>query len=163
MTNKNKTTWDIVNKETHRKAHSSNIQHLNTDGITIDNPQLIAETFNNRFTSVAENVRTTNSNTYVQNTNDPDATDNNTYPENVEEMNQFRYATFQSTPPTIEIEHMLKTHKPKNSYGYDGISTKLLKITASVISSPLNYTSNKVLTKGIFPDRFKYSTIKPLN
>jgi hypothetical protein len=24
-TNKNKTTWDIVNKETHRKAHSTNI------------------------------------------------------------------------------------------------------------------------------------------
>jgi hypothetical protein len=43
--NKNKTTWDIVNKETHRKAHSTNIKHLNTDGITTDNPQLIAETF----------------------------------------------------------------------------------------------------------------------
>jgi hypothetical protein len=66
-TNKNKTTWDIVNKETHSKAHSTNIQHLNTDGITTDNPQLIAETFNNHFTSVAGNVRTTNSNTYTQN------------------------------------------------------------------------------------------------
>jgi hypothetical protein len=49
----------------------------------------------------------------------------------------------------------------KNSYGYDEISTKLLKITASIISSPLNYIHNKVLTEGIFPDRLKYSTIKP--
>jgi hypothetical protein len=54
------------------------------------------------------------------------------------------------------------TLKPKNSYGYDKISTKLLKITAPFISSPLNYTCNKVITKGIFPDRLKYSVIKPL-
>jgi hypothetical protein len=66
----------MVNKETHRKAHSTNIQHLNTDGITTNYPQIIAETFNNHFTSVAENVRTTNRNTYIQNTNAPDATDN---------------------------------------------------------------------------------------
>jgi hypothetical protein len=72
-TNNNKTTWDTVNKETHRKAHSTNIQRLNTDGITTDNPQLIAETFNNHFTSVAENIRTTNRNTYIQNTNATDA------------------------------------------------------------------------------------------
>jgi hypothetical protein len=78
-------------------------------------------------------------------------------------MDQLRYATFQSKPTTTtEIEHILKTLKPKNSYGYDEISTKLLKITAPIVSSPLNYICNKVLTKGIFPDRLKYSTIKPL-
>jgi len=27
-TNKNKTTWDIVNKETHRKTHNTNINPL---------------------------------------------------------------------------------------------------------------------------------------
>jgi hypothetical protein len=47
-------------------------------------------------------------------------------------------------------------------YGYDEISTKLFKLTAPFISSPLNYTCNEVLTKGIFPDRLKYSVIKPL-
>jgi hypothetical protein len=95
--------------------------------------------------------------------NAPGATDNDTYPEDVEEMDQLRYAIFQSTPTTTtEIEHLLKTLKPNNSYGYDEISNKLLKITAPVISSPLNYICNKVLTKGIFPDRLKYSTIKPL-
>jgi len=35
-TNKNKTTWDIVNKETHRRTHSTNTKFLNIDGITTD-------------------------------------------------------------------------------------------------------------------------------
>jgi Notch-like protein len=37
-----------------------------------------------------------------------------------------------------------------------------LKITAPFVSSPLSYICNKVITKGIFPDRLKYSVIKPL-
>jgi hypothetical protein len=51
--------------------------------------------------------------------------------------------------------------KSKDSHGYDEISTKLLKISSPLISSPPNYICNKVLTKGIFPDRLKFSTIKP--
>jgi hypothetical protein len=55
----------------------------------------------------------TNRNTYIQNT---DAPDNETYPENIKEINQLRYATFQSTPTTTtETEHILKSLKPKNS------------------------------------------------
>jgi hypothetical protein len=42
-TNKNKTTRDIVNKETHRKMHNTNIKFLKIDGITTDNQQLIAD------------------------------------------------------------------------------------------------------------------------
>jgi len=38
------------------------------------------------------------------------------------------YTTFQSKPTTTtEIENIIKTLKPKNAYGYDEISTKLLK------------------------------------
>jgi len=78
-------------------------------------------------------------------------------------MRKLRHTPFQSKPTTTtEIENIVKTLKPKNSYGYNEISTKLLKITASFISLPLNYTCNKVLTKGIFPDRLKCSIIKPL-
>jgi hypothetical protein len=81
----------------------------------------------------------------------------------VKEVNKLRYTTFQCKPiTTTEIENIIKTLKPKNSYGYDEISTKLLKITAPFISSPLNYICNKVLTKGIFADKLKYSIIKPL-
>jgi len=78
-------------------------------------------------------------------------------------MGKLRYTTFQSKPTTTsEIENIIETLKPKNSYGHDEISNKLLKITAPFISSPLNYIYNKVITKGIFPDILKYSIIKPL-
>jgi hypothetical protein len=81
----------------------------------------------------------------------------------VKEVNKLRYTTFQSNPiTTTEIENIIKTLKPKTSYGYNEISTKLLKITVLFISSPINYICNKVITKSIFPDRLNYSIIKPL-
>jgi hypothetical protein len=61
-----------------------------------------------------------------------------------------------------EVEKIIKSLKIKNSSGYDGISTKLLKISSSFISSPLTYICNKSLSSGIFPDRLKYAVIKPL-
>jgi hypothetical protein len=84
--------------------------------------------------------------THIKNTNTQDNANNNTYTENVKEMGKLRYATFQSKPTTTtEIENIIKTLKPKNSYGYDEISTKLLKKNFPFISSSLNYICNEVL------------------
>ena len=64
---------------------------------------------------------------------------------------------------TKETERIIKSLKTKNSYGYDEISTKVLKISCPFISSPINYICNKMLFWGVFPDRLKYATIKPLH
>jgi len=64
---------------------------------------------------------------------------------------------------TKEVERITKSLKTKNSYGYDEISTEILKISCPFISSPINYICNKMLFWGVFPDRLKYSTIKPLH
>jgi len=48
----------------------------------------------------------------------------------------------------------------KNSYGYDEISTKVLKISAPLISYPVCYICNKSMRSGIFPARLKYATVK---
>jgi len=127
------------------------------------NQQLIAETFNTYFASIAENIKTTERNAYMQNKIILDTTNIDTSSQFVKEVNKLRYTTFQSKPTTTtEIETIIKTLKSKNSYGYDEFSTELLKITAPFISSPLNYICNKVITKGIFPDRLNYSIIKSL-
>jgi hypothetical protein len=63
---------------------------------------------------------------------------------------------------TKELENIIKPLKLKNSSGYDGISTKILKLSSLIISSPLTYICNKSIAQGIFPDRLKYSEIKPL-
>jgi len=52
--------------------------------------------------------------------------------------------------------------KSEDSHGHDEISTKFLKISFPLISSSQNYICNKVLIKGISPDRLKISIIKPL-
>ena len=56
----------------------------------------------------------------------------------------------------------IKSLKLNNSHEYDEISTKLLKISSPFIISTLAHTCNKSLSSGIFPDRLKYSEIKPL-
>jgi len=58
-----------------------------------------------------------------------------------------------------KINHSLKV---KNSHGYDDISTKILKSSAPYILSPLTYIFHKVLSTGTFPDRLKFSEVKPL-
>jgi hypothetical protein len=64
---------------------------------------------------------------------------------------------------TEETERIIKSLKTKNSYGYDEIFKKILKINCPFISSPINYTCNKMLFWGVFLDRLKYATIKPLH
>ena len=64
---------------------------------------------------------------------------------------------------TGEIERIIKSLKTKNSYGYDEISTKILKISCPFISSPINYICNKMLFWGVFPERLKYTIIKPIH
>jgi hypothetical protein len=63
---------------------------------------------------------------------------------------------------TKEIENIIRSLKAKGSHGCDGITTKILKISAPFISSPLSYIFNKSMLSGIFPTRLKYATIKPI-
>jgi hypothetical protein len=63
---------------------------------------------------------------------------------------------------TKEIEEIIRSLKTKYSHGYDEIPTKILKWTATFISSPLAYICNKALSSGIFPTRLKFSVVKPV-
>jgi len=52
--------------------------------------------------------------------------------------------------------------KTKESSGYDEISTKILKISAPFISSPLSYICNKSILSGTVPTQLKYAVVKTL-
>ena len=58
---------------------------------------------------------------------------------------------------TNEIEKIIKELKSKQSYGYDEITTEILKMSSPFIVSPLTYICNRMLSTGIFPDRLKFS------
>ena len=61
-----------------------------------------------------------------------------------------------------EIEKIISSLQSENSYGYDDISMKILKINAPFISCALNYICNKSVSPGIFALPLKYSIMKPL-
>ena len=63
---------------------------------------------------------------------------------------------------TYEINNIIQSLKPKDSYRYDEISSRILKISASFILSPLTHIFNKTLRTGICPERMKYSVVKSL-
>jgi len=50
----------------------------------------------------------------------------------------------------------------KNFHGFNKIFNKLLKISATYICSPITYICNKSILSGIFPDRLRFSIIKPI-
>jgi hypothetical protein len=68
---------------------------------------------------------------------------------------------FNSTS-TKEIERIIKSIKVKNSRGENGITTKMLKVNAPYVSSPLNYIYNKSIRPATFPTCLKHSIVKPL-
>ena len=90
---------------------------------------------------------------------------------NMDRHNHFMEQAFSETytsmqhkcTTTKEIEQIINFLKTKHSYGYDEISTKILKINSPYISSPINYICNEMLFWDVFPDRLKYAIIKPIH
>ena len=63
---------------------------------------------------------------------------------------------------THEIRKIIKALKSKNSFEYDEITSRIIKVSAPFINSPLTYICNAALSSGIFPDRLKYAIVKPI-
>jgi Notch-like protein len=155
--NKNKTIWDIVKLETNKTGNTVKATTLNIDGTSVTKHQEIAYELNKYFLSIARNINT------KQN-------DLNFYKLDNTTPLHYLLQSFKTHFPNInlkfisskEVENIIKSLKPKNSSGYDGISTKLLKISSSFISSPLTHICNKSISLGIFPDHMKYPVVKPL-
>jgi len=158
--NKVKTTWVIINKESGRNKKRSEIQALNVEGRKITDQQTIAENFNEYFVAITENVQRQSKNNIINDDN-----------HSMDSYTHFMEQAFTKPYPrmeckcttTKEIEQIIKFLETKNSYGYDEISTMILKISGPFISSPLNYICNKILFWGVFGDSLKYAVIKPLH
>jgi hypothetical protein len=119
--------------------------------------QDIADALNTYFSSIIDKISINNIN-------------NKTDRDNFLTFHHYLEQNYSYPPPplviktfsTKEITSIIKSLKTKNSYGYDEISTKVLKISATYICSPLTYICNKSILSGKFPDRMKFSTVKPI-
>ena len=155
--NKSRTLWNIVKSQTGKKIIKDEVSILDTNGAIIHNKQKIANSFNDYFSTIAENLlQPYHAGSRMKQTN---LTLKRDLPNNIRKPYpniKYKYTS------TQEIEKIIKSLKSKNAHGYDGVSTRILKWSAPYISSPLTYIFNKALEKGVYPIRLKYSTTVPI-
>jgi len=129
--NKPKTTWNIVKTITNNKNTINDISTMNIRDILSSNPLAIANALNTYFSSAAENLLIKNfSGKNTINNNDPISYS----------WQNFRQSssTIQlSNTTTYEIGKIIHSLKHKNSYGYDEIPSRILKVSAPYVLSPL--------------------------
>jgi hypothetical protein len=155
--NKTKTTWNIVKTITNNKNTINNITLMNINN-KLSNPLTIADAFNTYFSSAAENLLIKNFSGKTNNNN------NNIDPLTYLRQNfsqSFSLIKFNNTT-THGIGKIIHSIKCKDSSGYDEISSKILKTSTPYVLSPLTFIFNKILSTGVFPERFKFSEVKPL-
>jgi hypothetical protein len=123
------TIWNIVNHLAGKNKVLNEIYTIKDEDCVIEDQYKISQLFNEYFLTTAEKLNTIKSNK----------------PQIVPMNNLLQ--TFSKPIPkiivknitTTEIEKIIKCLKPSNSHGYDKISTKILKYSFHMISSPLTY------------------------
>ena len=133
--NRTKTTWTIFNELLGRKLFSNIIQKLTVDGTHLTNQQCIAEGLNKYFTSIVDVINSTKLPTPSDNTSQL-----YTYLR-LDKSTPYPPMVFKSFS-TNEIISIIKSLKTKNSFGYDELGPRILKISANYISSPLTHICN---------------------
>lgn len=141
-----KKTWSIINKNL-KSSNCRPTHEFEIDGITVTDPDSIANKFNEYFvnigTSLAEQIHSTNC-----------FTDYLPIPTN----SRFEFKRVKED----DILNIINKLKNKSSYGHDCISNKLLKLAKDHIIKPLTLIINQSLRTGIFPGDLKISKVKPL-
>jgi hypothetical protein len=159
-TNRIRTTWKILNRETHKKVKKDCVQTICIDGRNTNNLYNIVEAFNSYFKKTADNIH----NKMKANSKPVSLTDNG------EDYMAYMDKAFGSPFPkiqiskttSVEIERIIKSLKSSCTYGYDEISNYILKACKTFISAPLSYSCNRILFEVVFPDGLKYAIIIPV-
>lgn len=145
-----KNTWSVLNNLIGKHNNKSTM----SDRFEIDNKKLINDPkyISNEFCKYFSEV----GNKFASKIPNP-KTPYNHY------LNQRNYSSFFMTPTDPEeIHKTIISLKPKNSSGYDNISSKLLKNIVLSIKYPLCIIVNKSLETGKVPNSLKLAKIIPI-
>jgi hypothetical protein len=144
-------TWNIINNVIGRGQNSYPMNPFLNVGHEETSCNVAVQALNDYFLNVTENLKTQ---TYTRNS-----------PTLLSQKHQQRdFFPMQHIPVTEgEVKSIIKSLKSKNSYDYDGISPKVLKLCGVLIGKPLAYICSKSIATGTFPERLKYATVVPLH
>ena len=121
--------------------------------IDVTDPIDIAQTFNQLFSTIAD--------TYV-------SCDNHEQQHNFQTLDEHvRSKLARNTKFVIpDVTHECVLHKlstqPNSATGADGISVKLMTISASHIAAPLTWIINLSLRTGVMPATWKHARVSPI-
>ena len=138
-------TWQLINDVMGRdkKDATSDVFIINREEIS--DPKIIANHFNDFFLNIGC-------------TGDDDEHGYKNYLIGEHLYDNFQFNLINNQHTTSIISHI----KTKYSYGYDRISSALIKIIIHEITPSLTLIINQCLTTGIFPDKLKIGKIVPV-
>ena len=145
-----KGTWKTINDILNKTKRKKNISKFFKDGNNvITNKLVIADKFNSFFTSIGP--------TLSQKIKAPKNKTVQTYLTKTHNLN----FTFHNVNEE-EINQIIDKLAPKTSFGFDGLSSKLMKTVKDVLIKPITIIINQMLNTGIFPDKLKIAKITPI-
>lgn len=117
-------------------------------GSTINNPQLIANTFNEFFTNIGPSfaIKTPHS-----------TVDYKSYL-----SGSFSDSFFSSPTTPDDIINIVSSLKSSNSEGVDGVNVNVIKASIDLFASPLSQMCNISFSTGIVPDKLRISKVIPM-
>ena len=147
-----KKLWETMNAAINKKHDKTSvIDELTINGISVIEPNAIANTLGNYFANVSE--------TYAKRVPKPKR--------NPDELLKLIHTNINSLyfKPTTQLEilDIISKLPNKPSSGYDKISNNLLKEIKSEIAVPLVQLFNKSMSHGKFPNAMKVSEVVPLH
>lgn len=142
-------TWTTLNEVLNRGKKSSSVpEKIIIDGKSVTSAVEIANEFNRYFTEIGPTLASQ----IIQ----PQANF-------ADYLGTKHLFNFDFRPvDVLEISLFINQLNPKNSSGWDGISTNTLKEISDTIVEPLTEIINSCLIHNIFPNEMKIALVKPL-
>ncbi len=141
-----KTINDILNKTKRKKAFS---QFFRDGENMITNKYVIVNKFNTFFTNIGPNLSK-----LIKSPSNKNFRNYLTQNFNIN-------FSFQNINEET-ISQIIDKFPPKTSFGFDGLSTKLVKTVKDALIKPITIIINQMLNTGIFPDKLKIAKITPI-
>lgn len=143
-------TWKTINDILNKTKKKRSFPQFFRDGQNvITNKLIIANKFNMFFTNIGPNL-----------SNLINAPNNKSFKTYLTQKynNDFSFQNVNEETISLIIDKLA----PKTSFGFDGLSTKLIKTVKDALIKPITIIINQMINTGIFPDKLKIAKITPI-
>jgi hypothetical protein len=154
-----KKTWSLLNEVLHKSKNKQQISSVVSNGSMISDPTLIANTFNEFFTTIADEIASLinpvqNHTTVTTPESEDDPPDENDIP------NLFNMSDIPLTDG--EIIASINNIEDKKTDDMSGFSTHIFKKSFYSILTPIRHIFGRSLATGIVPSKLKIAKVIPI-